>query len=600
MSQIKYTEIDFETLKTTLINYITQKSEFTNQNKEGSNFNLLVELLAYITNILSFNLNQGINENYLGTAELRSNILKIVKTLGYVPVRRASAKAVVDITINAVEGVETTSKLSTLDKISADKDFYYIGPEIEIDDTGGLPVTLSNIEIYNGQLFESQGPGHAYTGNGLEFQSFIIEDTQISKDYLKIYTVDGTTITEWSLYDNTLIYSESAGSDYLYFLEEVDNGYKVSFGNNKLGRVVDSGEIIGYSYLRSDAKEANDISDFSWSGDGSTTLKYIGGIDFNTISDADITTISSASGGDVKETVAEIKFNAPRYYQTQGRCVTASDYTALVLTDPLVDKASTVGGDELTPIELGVVYVNVKADEDVAGDKDLTSAQLQQLKEFLEERSVVTITVIVQNPQYIYLEPTTKLRYTAEQAPSKTKVIDAIDTFINTSNAEFGDYLEYSQLVTQIDDADNLITSNITTVNSYGILKEDDITNEDTNGDKVEDGDYTITLAKKLNTTSGSTRIERWEVGGSTPLETFVEGTDYTIAHSGSTTDYTNGILNIKKVSGDFGLLDTGAAGTEEIRVYFKTEDNDIFLNKNQIFYLDKNKYTVTTEKVSV
>ena len=49
--------------------------------KAGSNLNLLVGLLAYVTNILSYNLNQGINETYLGTAELRTNILKIVKIL---------------------------------------------------------------------------------------------------------------------------------------------------------------------------------------------------------------------------------------------------------------------------------------------------------------------------------------------------------------------------------------------------------------------------------------------------------------------------------------------------------------------------------------
>ena len=62
----------------------------------------MINLLSYITNILSYNLNLSINENYLGSAQLRKNILNIVKLLGYNVKRKSTSKITVNLS-NIIE-----------------------------------------------------------------------------------------------------------------------------------------------------------------------------------------------------------------------------------------------------------------------------------------------------------------------------------------------------------------------------------------------------------------------------------------------------------------------------------------------------------------
>ena len=95
---INYTSLAFSDILTDLITYITNNSTFSDQNKQGSNLNLLAKINSYITTLLSYNLNSGIGETYLDTAQLRTNVLKLVKTLGYTPVRTQSAQVYVNLT----------------------------------------------------------------------------------------------------------------------------------------------------------------------------------------------------------------------------------------------------------------------------------------------------------------------------------------------------------------------------------------------------------------------------------------------------------------------------------------------------------------------
>ena len=105
MAQISFTDIDFDSLKQSLIDYITNTSDFEDQNVEGSNFNLVCGLLAYITNILSYNLKQAVNETFISTVELRSNLLKIIKLLNYVPYRKQSSRIKVDLEVTDLSDV---------------------------------------------------------------------------------------------------------------------------------------------------------------------------------------------------------------------------------------------------------------------------------------------------------------------------------------------------------------------------------------------------------------------------------------------------------------------------------------------------------------
>ena len=71
--------------------------------------------------------------------------------------------------------------------------------------------------------------------------------------------------------------------------------------------------------------------------------------------------MTASSGGADAESVESIKYNAPRYYSSQYRAVTAQDYA--ILTKSVYDNAESVvayGGDSLNPPVYGKVYIAVK------------------------------------------------------------------------------------------------------------------------------------------------------------------------------------------------------------------------------------------------
>jgi hypothetical protein len=482
MAQINFTEIDFDELKQAIIDYITNTSDFEDQNQEGSNFNLLCGLLAYVTNILSYNLNQALNETYITTVELRSNLLKIIKLLNYVPYRKLSSRIKVDLEITELSNIigATSQYLLKYDQISSGGyNFYYTGENIELvqQNTEGN-YTLNGVTFYEGELIEILD---SFVGDNTEFQEYIIEDDDVGQ-YLKVFTIDPVTSvrTEWELYDEGSVY-DLPGSEYIYFLEEIEEGYKIFFGNNKLGRIPEEGEIIGFEYIRPSGAEANELVTYSWAGDGITTnindgfnQNYILASNITINQDAD--NIQKSYAGAPRESVEEIKFNAPKFYTSQARAVTENDYASLAIKHEWVEKANVIGGEKILKddgsddYELGKVFINAKTDTSVYPFILFTATDLNTIREYLLGFSVVTINPIVRNAQYIYLDNESILRYTSDKIPSVVDTATSISTYVNSTQASFGEYFEYSKYLTNIDDADPLTTSNITKLEKYIIM----------------------------------------------------------------------------------------------------------------------------------
>lgn len=98
-------------------------------------------------------------------------------------------------------------------------------------------------------------------------------------------------------------------------MEESAGGlHSVSFGDDILSRRVSIGQIVKIDYIVSKGKLANGIRKFSLT----TPLP--------TLSRSEIKVTAPASGGSDSESIASIKFNAPRNFSVQNRAVTAYDY----------------------------------------------------------------------------------------------------------------------------------------------------------------------------------------------------------------------------------------------------------------------------------
>jgi hypothetical protein len=601
---VNYTSLDFDKVRDDLLAYITSISTFSDHNQKGSNLNILVKILAYIENLLAYNLNKSVNEGYLETANLRENVLKLIKPLNYNPYRSKSSSVHVDISVSQTDG-NAPFFLLKYDRISVGAiNFYYVGPGVDVTST----MSALDVPFYEGTLKTMES---ALIGNGFNFQKFLIPDTNVG-DFLSIYTLknDGSRV-EWAKFEEGKLYANPPQA-LIYFIEETVDGYQVMFGNGVLGKRVAINEQIGYDYLKpSITQKTYGLTAFKWTGKGSTqsyNTYYTGG----TIKQATIVPTSAYSTGSLagsfKETIGEIKFNAPKFFQTQGRAITESDYYALAINHEWIQDAIVVGGDKLTPYELGKVYITVKPDVVNYPNETFSVLDLTTLKNYFLQFSVVTINPIVQNPQYIYLVLDIITRHkTVAAFPSVTDVKNAVKTYVKTTNGGFGDYFEYSKLRETIDNSDAKITSNLVDLKMYLYLFEEYHLTTVIDGIFVDENAYRFKCPKNLLDTTATGQLKKTyiqkilksgyvlQTGDTLPIgaipgdiiETLHEGIDYTVTYEDNSyitlSNFINGHLH-------FSAFD--------FKFFIYSKDEDIFMSEMELLTIEDDELSVMNQQV--
>ena len=100
MSFTQFTNLDFNTLRVQIKDYLRSNSNFTDFDFEGSNFSILIDTLAYNSYINSYNTNMAVNESFIDSATLRENVVSLARNIGYVPRSSKSAVAIVNFNVN--------------------------------------------------------------------------------------------------------------------------------------------------------------------------------------------------------------------------------------------------------------------------------------------------------------------------------------------------------------------------------------------------------------------------------------------------------------------------------------------------------------------
>ena len=73
-------EFDFDDVKNNLKLFMQGQTEFTDFNFEGSALSTLLDVLAYNTHYLGYNMNMLANEMFLDSSSLRSSVVSHAKT----------------------------------------------------------------------------------------------------------------------------------------------------------------------------------------------------------------------------------------------------------------------------------------------------------------------------------------------------------------------------------------------------------------------------------------------------------------------------------------------------------------------------------------
>lgn len=108
-SSLNVTSLDFDEIKTSLKDFMRAQPRFSDVDFEGSNINVLLDVLSYNTYLNSFYLNMVASEMFIDTAQLRSSMISHAKALNYLPRSRRSALAYVNISITPTTSTPTVT-----------------------------------------------------------------------------------------------------------------------------------------------------------------------------------------------------------------------------------------------------------------------------------------------------------------------------------------------------------------------------------------------------------------------------------------------------------------------------------------------------------
>ena len=467
----KFTNLDFDQIKTSIKDYLRANSTFSDFDFEGSNFSVLIDTLAYNTYITAFNSNMIVNESFLDSATLRENVVSLARNIGYVPRSRTAARATISFTVSTSEDTPTLTLRRGLVCVGTANDTSYtfsIPEDVTATVIDGV-ATFDQISVYQGTYLTKQ-----FTYDGSLDQRFILNNSFIDTSTLSVYvkrTNDSGLGIEYAAINNIL---DTTSESRIYILQEVqDEKYEIKFGDGiigkKLGDAVGSdGTVITTNYIITDGEDGNGASVFTFSGSIITANNQI--IDPGTIT---ITTNQSSQNGSSIEPIDSIKYYAPRVYSAQNRAVTSRDYEAIIKTIyPETESVAVVGGEELDPPEYGNVILSIKPKNGSYVSDFNKSRILSQLKQY----TVSGINPKIVDLKVLYVEIDSSIYYNYSQVSSvdslKSNVLNSLTKYSESLDFnKFGGRFKYSKVLSVIDTTDTAITSNITKVRIRRDLK---------------------------------------------------------------------------------------------------------------------------------
>ena len=474
MALTKFSNLDFDQIKTSIKEYLRSNTTFTDFDFEGSNFSVLIDTLAYNTYITAFNSNLIVNESFLDSATVRENVVSLSSNIGYTPRSRTAAVAEIDLELTIPDtDIDTVSTLTLqpglicTGEVSNSSYLFSIVDKITTQISGNI-AKFEGINVYQGTFLKKK-----FEYNASLDQKFVLDNSNIDTSKIRVYISDDSAELgiEYTAVDNIINIDSTSR---IFFVREVqDEKYEIRFGDGifgkKLGDYVGSdGKYITIHYMTTDGLDGNGAQAFTYAGIVNNQNNVS-----QTLTKVSLTKKQNSQNGSDIENVDSIRYYSPLIYSSQNRAVTARDYEAIIKKIyPSTESVSVVGGEELDPPEFGTVRISIKPTNGSYVSDFSKSNILSKLKQY----SVSGINQSIVDLKILYVEIDSSVYYNdafiSEASVLKTNVVNSLTQYSKSINLnKFGGRFKYSKVLQTIDDTDQAITSNITKVRVRRDLK---------------------------------------------------------------------------------------------------------------------------------
>jgi len=342
-----YAAFDATNLKTLMIQRLNEGNVFTDQIYEGSNFNSLLDVIAYSYNVLLFYLNKTASESMFSQAQLYENMNRIVKALNYNPIGFQSSVVAFEATAPTTlpAGVYTIPRYSYFTVNGIPYSFVQDATFIKTTDAREVLTQFNNSTLLYQGIFI---PYPLYVANGSPFEEFSLaavseQGSNELIDHTNIYvyvTNDAGQYEQWNRVNSLYLEDPNSKSFECRFNE--NQRYTIKFGNNVNGKQLKPTSVVSIFYLKSDGTAGeigpnvldnnklflfNEPQFNTIFNDIKSNLTYV-----NADQAANLTFINPAASTAFTnvEDALSIRSNAANTFKTQYRLITTSDFETFI------------------------------------------------------------------------------------------------------------------------------------------------------------------------------------------------------------------------------------------------------------------------------
>ena len=457
--KLQITDLEFEGIKSNLVTFLKNQSQFQDYDFEGSGMAVLIDLLAYNTHYMGYYANMLGNEMFLDSSSLRESVVSHAKHLNVHPTSRKGAKAKLNITFTPTGSpvsltiAKNTRFTSSINGIAYT---YTTNKTTSVPRSSAGTYSVSGLEIVEGRILNK-----SYVVSGADTtQRFVIPNPDVDISTITVKVQKSSTDSEVFTFSdgNSVDVTTIKGTDRVYFLQEVeDRKYELSFGDGTVGRQLSDGNLVFIEYIVTNGTAGNFASTFT----------AVGSVAQLSSSQYTLTTNENATGGADAQGIESLKFQAPKLFQTQNRATTKYDYKAILLQErPDIESITVYGGEDADPVQYGRVFIAVK----LTGNNVLSATTKDSIKNSILKRvNVVTVEPVIIDPVFFYLiidstvnyDPITNL---TDEDTLKTNIDTSIKTYLETNLEKFDQKFRHSQLVQDIDNTNDSIRNNKTLI----------------------------------------------------------------------------------------------------------------------------------------
>lgn len=599
--QLNITELDFDQIKQTIKDYYKRdNSQFKDWNFEGSGLNILLDVLAYNTHYNAMLAHLAANEGFLTSAQLRKNVVARAKTLGYIPHSMTAAATTITLGGADIDDLSEVPRGTTFSTKVGGTSYTFTTTSSQDGPFNSSESDYNTVIAYQGKL---KTINYIFDGSA-DRQVFQIPDANVDISQLRVtsYPPNSSTSKNYFRFTTkalggsvgTVELGNALSDTAVYFISENPNGlYEVEFGNDVIGVKPQSGSTIELSYLITDGELANGASSF-------TLTSTLVDSDDTTLDNISVESATISTGGGTRENIEQIRTNAPLAFIAQDRAVTANDYKSIILNNTSADYVSVWGGEDLTPPQLGTVFIAARGE-----GGDLTQVEQQELEEIFSTKGVLTLRHEFVASEMLYLYFNVFCKYNPNltnlsAATLATTIKNNIDAFDAANLADFFSIFRHSKFLSYIDNSNASILNSIAKVHAYKILSR----SSTTSGASVLDFTFAIDQDENITTDSYTYDGTEYYFESYGDIATLEIDSDTQILEgkylrrfyydendvkqisdtNAGTVNYQTGVITFDAFTVD---------STVEFNVYARPASDNIVAKRNNIIEFDINKTTV-------